>query len=70
MTSQCNRKTLHALTTYPTHSKFGKAVTRRLSQKTTPKVIRPVIVAVHVRVNKIHVRKIIPKASQTADLIA
>ena len=56
MTSRCNRNMVHALTTYPTHPKFGKAVTCRLSQKTTPQVIRPVVVAVHVRVNKIHVR--------------
>ena len=48
---------VHALTTYPTHPKFGKAIICRLSQKTTPQVRRPVIVAIHVRVNKIHVRK-------------
>ena len=47
---------VHALTTYPTHPKFGKAIIRRLSQKTTPQVRQPVIVAVHIRVNKIHVR--------------
>ena len=46
---------VHALTTYPTHPKFGKVVTRRLSQKTTPQVRRPVVVAVHMHVNKIHV---------------
>ena len=56
MTNRCNRKTVHALTTYPTNPKFGKVVTCRLSQKITPQVIRPVIVAVHVHVNKIHVR--------------
>ena len=49
---------VHALTIYPTHPKFGKIITHKLSQKkkTTPQVRRPVIVAVHVRVNKIHVR--------------
>ena len=46
---------VHTLTTYPTNPQFGKVVTCRLSQKTTPQVIQPVIVAVHVRVNKIHV---------------
>ena len=56
MTSRCNRNTIHALTTFPTHPKFGKVVTRRLSQETTPQVRQPVVVAVHVRVNKIHVR--------------
>ena len=47
---------VHALTTYPTHLKFDKVVTRGLSEKTTPQVRQPVVVAVHVRVNKIHVR--------------
>ena len=47
---------VHASTIYPTHPKFGKVITHKLSQKTTPQVRRPVIVAVHVRVNKIHVR--------------
>ena len=55
MTSRCNRNTVHALTTNPTHPKFGKAIICRLSQKITPQVRRPVIVAIHVRVNKIHV---------------
>ena len=47
---------VHALTIYPTHPKFGKVITRRLSQKITPQVKRPVVVAVHMHVNKIHVR--------------
>ena len=55
MTSQCNRKTIHASTIYPTHPKFGKVITCKLSQKTTPQVRQPVIIAVHVCVNKIHV---------------
>ena len=55
-TSWCNRNTVHALTTYPTHPKFSKAIILKLSQKTAPQVKRPVIVAIHMRVNKIHVR--------------
>ena len=57
----------HALTTYPTHPKFGTVITNKLSQKTTPQVRRPVAVVIPVRVNKIHVRNT-PKASETADL--
>ena len=56
MTSRCNRNTVHALTTYPTHPKFGTAITNKLNQKTTPQVRRPVIVVIHVHENKIHVR--------------
>ena len=56
MTSRCNCNMVHALTTYPTHPKFSKAIILQLSQKTTPQVKRPVVVAVHVHVNKIHVR--------------
>ena len=41
-TSQCNCNTVHALTTYPTHPKFSKAIILKLSQKTTPQVKRPV----------------------------
>ena len=55
MTSWCNLNTVHAPTRYPTHPKFGKPVIHRLSQNTTPQVRRPVIVAVHVPVNEIHV---------------
>ena len=47
---------VHALTTHPTNPKFGKAIILKLSQKTTPQVTRPVVVAVHIRANKIHVR--------------
>ena len=47
---------VHALTTHPTNSKFGRTIILKLSQKTTPQVRRPVVVAVHVRANKIHVR--------------
>ena len=56
MTSQRNRNTVHALTIYPTHPKFGTVITNSLSQKTTSQVRRPVVVVIHVRVNKIHVR--------------
>ena len=55
MTSQCNCNTVHALTMYPTHPKFVKTIIQRLNQKTTPQVRRPVFVALHVCVNKIHV---------------
>ena len=55
MTSQCNHNRVHALTTYSTHPKFGTVITNKLSQKATPKVRRPVIIAVHIHVNKIHV---------------
>ena len=56
MTSLCNRNTVHALTTHPTNPKFGKAIMLKLSQKiTTPQVTRPVIVAIHICANKIHV---------------
>ena len=47
---------VHALTICPTQPKFGKVITRELSQKTTPQVRRPVVVPIHVRINKIHVR--------------
>ena len=33
-----------ALTTYPTHPKFGTAITNNLNQRTIPQVRRPVIV--------------------------
>ena len=56
MTSRCNRKMVHASTIYPTQPKFDKVITCKLSQKATPQVTWPVAVAVHVRVNKIHVR--------------
>ena len=55
MTSRHNRNTAHALTMYPTHPKFGKPIIRKLNKKTPPQVRRPVIVVVHVCVNKIHV---------------
>ena len=38
MTSRRNRNMIHALTTYPTHPKFGTAITNNLNQKTTPQV--------------------------------
>ena len=37
-TSRWNHNTVHALTTYPTHPKFSKAIILKLSQKTTPQV--------------------------------
>ena len=56
MTSRRNRNMLHALTTYPTHPKFGTVITNKLSQKATPQVRPPVVITVHICVNKIHVR--------------
>ena len=55
-TSQCNHNTVHTLTTYPTHPKFGTAVTNNLNQKTTPQVRRPVVIVIHIHESKIHVR--------------
>ena len=65
-TSRCNHNMVHALTTYPTHPKFSKAIILKLSQKTTPQVKRPVVIALHVRVNKKHVCNKALKASNPA----
>ena len=46
---------VHALTIYPTHPKFGTAITNNLNQKTTPQARGPVVVVVHIHKNKIHV---------------
>ena len=54
---------VHASTIYPTQPKFDKVITRKLSQKATPQVTQPVAVAVHMRVNKIHVRNNLPLAT-------
>ena len=52
MTSRHNHNMIHALTTYPTHPKFGTAITNNLNQKTTPQVRQTVIVVIHVHENK------------------
>ena len=53
MTSWCNRNMVHALTTYPTHPKFGTAITNKLNQKTTPQVRRPFVIVIHVHVHEV-----------------